>query len=57
MEAIIHPLNPNWMIASVQYGFRVRTKNGGLNHDFVTLPNNNEDGDWESPPPMTLTIQ
>ena len=20
MEAIIHPLNPNWMIASVQYG-------------------------------------
>ena len=49
MEAIIHPLNPNWMIASVQYGFRVRTKNGGLTHDFVTLPNNNEDGDWESP--------
>ena len=37
------------MIASVQYGFRVRTKNGGLTHDFVTLPNNDEDGDWESP--------
>ena len=49
MEAIIHPLNPNWMIASVQYGFRVRTKNGGLTHDFVTVPNNDEDGDWESP--------
>ena len=49
MEAIIHPLNPNYMIGSVQYGTRIRTKNGGISHDNVTVPNNDEKGDWQSP--------
>lgn len=30
MEAIIHPLNYNWMMASFQYGGRRLSKNGGL---------------------------
>jgi hypothetical protein len=29
MEAIIHPLNDNWMISSLQYGGRRRTLDGG----------------------------
>lgn len=49
MEAIIHPLNPNYMIGSVQYGTRIRTKNGGISHDNVTVPNNDVKGDWQSP--------
>lgn len=49
MEAIIHPLNPDYMIGSVQYGTRIRTKDGGISHDNVTVPNNDEKGDWQSP--------
>ena len=29
MEMLIHPLNPNWMINSIQYGGRYRSTNGG----------------------------
>lgn len=47
MEAIIHPLNPNYMIGSYQYGGRVRTMNGGLSSDNVTPKNNN--GSWIAP--------
>lgn len=51
MEAIIHPLNPDWMIGSFQYGGRRRTFNRGLTQSGVT-PNNQSgsgEGDWVAP--------
>jgi len=47
MEGIIHPLNDNWMIGSVQYGTRRRTLDGGLTSDNVTPPGQN--GYWIAP--------
>lgn len=47
MEGIIHPLNDDWMIGSVQYGTRRRTKDGGITQDGVTPPGQN--GDWVAP--------
>lgn len=41
MEGIIHPLNDDWMIGSVQYGTRRRTFNGGLTNDDATPFNQN----------------
>ncbi|MCT4624867.1 MAG: hypothetical protein N4A46_14695, partial [Schleiferiaceae bacterium] len=35
MEAVIHPLNENWMIGSWQFGNRNRTKNAGLTRQNV----------------------
>ncbi len=35
MEAIIHPLNPDWMIGSYQYGGRVRTYDRGLSSEYI----------------------
>ena len=47
MEGIIHPLNDDWMIGSLQFGGKRRTKDGGYNQDGV----NPEDfsGDWVTP--------
>ena len=47
MEGIIHPLNDNWMIGSLQFGGKRRTKDGGYNQDGV----NPDDfsGDWVTP--------
>jgi len=50
MEAVVHPLNPDWMIGSWQYGSRNYTRNGGLNRPGC---NNPEKGSgqaaWEAP--------
>ena len=47
MEGIIHPLNDNWMIGSLQFGGKRRTKDGGFNQDGVNPEN--FDGDWVTP--------
>ncbi len=38
MEAIIHPLNTEWMIGSWQYGTRNRTKDGGQSRQGIGTP-------------------
>lgn len=48
MEGIIHPLNDDWIISSLQYGGRRRTKDGGQSQSGVTPPNNG-DAYWEAP--------
>ena len=47
MEAIIHPLNDDWMIGSNQYGGRRRTFNGGLTQDGAS-PSGHTSG-WVAP--------
>ena len=47
MEAIIHPLNDDWMIGSVQYGGRIRTFDGGQSSSEVTPGGQN--GYWIAP--------
>ena len=47
MEGIIHPLNSDWMIGSVQFGSKRRTKDGGYSQDGAT-PNEFE-GAWVTP--------
>ena len=51
MEAIIHPLNDDWMICSWQYGGRRRTTNGGQNGNNVSPSgqSGSGNGDWEAP--------
>ena len=48
MEAIIHPLNDNYMIGSVQYGTRKRTQDGGQTEQDVT-PSGANQAYWEAP--------
>lgn len=48
MEGLIHPLNDDWMIGSLQNGGRRRTKDGGINKDGVT-PSGSASGAWEAP--------
>ena len=47
MEGIIHPLNDDWMIGSLQFGGKRRTKDGGYSQDGV----NPQDfsGAWVTP--------
>lgn len=47
MEGIIHPLNDDWMIGSLQYGGRRRTKDGGITQSGVTPTGQN--GGWIAP--------
>ncbi len=47
MEGIIHPLNDDWMIGSVQYGTRRKTIDGGQTSYDVTP--SNQDGYWIAP--------
>lgn len=51
MEAIIHPLNPDWMIGSFQYGGRRRTFDRGLTQSGVEPSNESGSGmaDWVAP--------
>ena len=51
MEGIIHPLNDDWMIGSVQYGGRIRTKDGGKTLDGVSPSGQSGSGNaaWEAP--------
>lgn len=48
MEGIIHPLNDDWMIGSVQYGSRRLTQNGGFSQKSAT-PTNSANADWVAP--------
>lgn len=48
MESIIHPLNDDWIIGSVQYGSRRRTKDGGMSQGGAN-PSGSESGYWEAP--------
>jgi len=48
MEAIIHPLNDDFMIGSVQYGTRKRTRDGGQTEEGVT-PTGSNQAYWEAP--------
>jgi hypothetical protein len=47
MEGIIHPLNGNYMIGSVQYGTRQRTLDGGMSNGGVTP--SGQSGSWIAP--------
>lgn len=47
MEGIIHPLNDDWMIGSLQYGGRRRTKDGGQTQGGVTP--SGQTGGWIAP--------
>lgn len=47
MEAIIHPLNPDWMMGSVQYGTRRLTRDGGYSQQAATPAG--QSGAWEAP--------
>jgi hypothetical protein len=47
MEAIIHPLNDDWMISSYQYGGRRRTFDGGQTQTNVSPPGHSSS--WVSP--------
>ncbi|MFD1551923.1 hypothetical protein DNU06_01510 [Putridiphycobacter roseus] len=47
MEAIIHPLNDDWMIGSIQYGSRRITKNGGATQGGATPTG--QSGSWIAP--------
>jgi len=51
MEGLIHPLNDNWLIGSVQYGSRRRTLDGGLSQSGVNASGQNGSGSaaWEAP--------
>lgn len=48
MEAVIHPLNDDYMIGSVQYGTRRRTLDGGLTQNSAT-PSGSSQADWIAP--------
>ena len=47
MEGIIHPLNDDWMIGSLQFGGKRRTKDGGYSQSGVNPQG--FDGDWITP--------
>jgi hypothetical protein len=58
MDGIIHPLNPDYMMGSVQYGTRRLTFDGGLTQTAATP--SGQSGAWEAPlvfahsEPMTI---
>lgn len=47
MEGVVQPLNEDWIIGSVQYGNRRRTKDGGISQDNASAPAS--DGAWIAP--------
>lgn len=48
MEGIIHPLNDDWMLGSIQFGGRRKTKNGGFSQSGVT-PSGSSNAYWVAP--------
>ncbi|CAA6830135.1 MAG: Unknown protein [uncultured Aureispira sp.] len=48
MEAIVQPLNDQWMIGSWQYGTRQRTQDGGQSRHGIGSPEGGS-GDWQAP--------
>lgn len=50
MEALVHPLNSDWMIGSWQFGTRNYTRNGGLTRTGAGNPDGgSEHAFWEAP--------
>lgn len=50
MEALVHPLNANWMIGSWQFGTRNYTRNGGLTRTSASNPEGgSNNANWEAP--------
>ena len=50
MEALVHALNPNWMIGSWQYGSRNYTRDGGQSRPGTGNPNRGSgNAAWEAP--------
>jgi len=51
MEGLIHPLNDNWMIGSLQSGGRRRTKDGGQTQSGISPSGQSGSGNaaWEAP--------
>lgn len=47
MESLIHPINPEWMIGSVQYGTRRLTFDAGRSQQNATP--SGQSGAWEAP--------
>ena len=47
MEGRIHPLNDDWMIGSVQFGGKIRTKDGGYSQGGINP--SDFSGDWVTP--------
>lgn len=47
MEGLVHPLNKDWMMGSVQYGTRRLTFDGGKTQQNATP--SNQSGAWEAP--------
>lgn len=47
MEGIVLPINPNYMIGSIQFGKRIRTLDRGENNTLVIT--NDVNGWWEAP--------
>lgn len=48
MECLVHPLNDDWMMGSVQYGNRRLTKDGGISQSGAT-PANTNNAYWIAP--------
>lgn len=48
MEGLVHPLNDDWLIGSLQYGGRRRTKDGGYSQGGVS-PSGSSGGSWQAP--------
>jgi len=48
MEGLFHPLNDDWLLASVQFGGRRRSLDGGLNQSSAT-PSSFNDAYWVAP--------
>lgn len=48
MEALIHPLNEDWMMGSVQFGSRRLTQNGGFSSSGAS-PSGSSSAYWEAP--------
>ena len=50
MEAIVHSLNPDWMMGSIQYGNRQVTKDGGATRQGSGNPESGSgNASWEAP--------
>lgn len=51
MEGFVHPLNPQWMIASIQNGGRLRTENASQTWEEANQDNSDDapKGEWQAP--------
>ncbi len=51
MDCLIHPVDPDIIYGSAQYGYLVRSTNGGQNFDYISgdMDNSGEQGAWTTP--------